>query len=291
MRMVKLLAAVGTGVCVLLAVALLDGCTGEKAARRLVKGLRSSNRSARLNAGERLVALGPAAVPALIEAVETGSDTVKYIGAQVLGRISDPRATEALIKLLSHRHEHIRAVAAEALGRLGDQRAVGPLVSTLSDPFADVRKEAALGLGHLRAASAIDTLIHVLAEDTDTEVRINAIRSLALIQSRLGTRKAHDGLIDAIEIAAQDLDDNVRYVAVQCLGNMRDRTAVSILIARLNDPNTHIRQESARALSKIGDLRAVEPLTELFSRADADEAKVIETALENLTGQDYELER
>ena len=63
------------------------------------------------------------------------------------------------------------------------------------------------------------------------------------------------------------------------------------MINCLNDPNTHIRQEAAKALSKIGDLRAVEPLTELFSRADADESKVIERALENLTGQDYELER
>ena len=79
------------------AVTVLAGCSGERAARRLVRDLDSPSRKVRLNAGERLVALGPPAVPALIEAIETGSDTVKYIGAQILGRISDPRAADALI--------------------------------------------------------------------------------------------------------------------------------------------------------------------------------------------------
>lgn len=267
------------------------GCSGERAAERLVKGLESPSRKVRLDTGERLVALGPSAVEALIKAIETGNDTVQYVGAQILGRIGDPRATEALVRLTSHRHEHIRAVATEALGRLGDQQAVKPLIKGLTDPFAVVRREAALGLGHLRAESAVDTLIGILFLDTDSEVRVNVIRSLAMIHSRMGTARASDSLIDAMEKAAQDSDENVRYVAVQCLGNMRDLTAVSILIDRLEDPNTNIRQEAARALGKIGDLRAVEPLTELFSRADADEAVVVEKALENLTGRDYELER
>ena len=63
------------------------------------------------------------------------------------------------------------------------------------------------------------------------------------------------------QIAQQDTDFTVRAAAVRALNWARDRSAVPVFIASLNDSNELIRWEAAKALSNVPDPSAVEPLT------------------------------
>ncbi len=269
-----------------------------RGAEKLARDLGNEDRSTRQEAAQRLLGMGDAAVPALISAVESGNDTAKYIAAQILGKLGDKRAVGPLMQLLKHDHEYIRAVAAEALGKLGDRRVLGPLSIAAKDSFSVVRKSAIEAIGNFRSPDMVPLLLSAL-KDPSPDVRKNAVAALAYFQSNIELANPRDDVIDAIEAAASDPDESVRYVAVQALGNLRDRTAVPILIDMIawnedisdwNEPSTWVRQEAVIALGKIGDLDAVKPLEEFLSRAGKDEQKVTLKVLEDLTGNKYILE-
>jgi HEAT repeat protein len=82
-------------------------------------------------------------------------------------------------------------------------------------------------------------------------------------------QRAHQaGLMDKVDKADQDAllnlaeapCPNVRAASIYALGVTRDERAVPILISRLGDDDKAVRRISARALGKIGDPSAVEPL-------------------------------
>ena len=58
------------------------------------------------------------------------------------------------------------------------------------------------------------------------------------------------------------------------LGEIKNEAAVEALIAGLEDVDAHVRRISARALAKIGDKRAVQPLIVLLGRDEARHVKI-----------------
>jgi HEAT repeat protein len=123
-----------------------------------------------------LAALGPAAVPELLEAlrptlkrmlltVATGRDPACH-AAWALGRIGDPRAVEPLARIMRGGQSQIARAAADGLGLLGDRRAVPHLVRLLHGRRPDSLDEryfaAARALARLAGADEVDTLSRAL---------------------------------------------------------------------------------------------------------------------------------
>ena len=48
------------------------------------------------------------------------------------------------------------------------------------------------------------------------------------------------------------------------MGNIGDKSAVSLLIQRLQDEDYEVRLKAAEALGKIGDTQAIDPLIKLM---------------------------
>ncbi|MBN1368100.1 MAG: HEAT repeat domain-containing protein [Dehalococcoidales bacterium] len=78
-------------------------------------------------------------------------------------------------------------------------------------------------------------------------------------------------------------DSNVRRSAAETIGIMGDNKAVDYLIVLLKDDNRFVRQETVRALGKIGGAMALETLTQaLFEEKDEFVKDFIKKAVEKL---------
>ncbi|MEQ8787232.1 MAG: HEAT repeat domain-containing protein [Pirellulaceae bacterium] len=157
-----------------------------------------------------LKAVGPAAIPALTDALASDSDFARTIAGGVLSGIGRP-VVPALVKALNHKNKDVRAGAILVLGRmaldcrrtidaveqasevdretaatvLDDLTATVPrLRKYLVDRDADVRGEAVLTLGALGSASksAVAELATILADEKEElQLRIQVVRTLERI--------------------------------------------------------------------------------------------------------------
>lgn len=75
---------------------------------------------------DELIAIGDAAVPSLVEALESDQSTwlTAYRAAEALGHIGDGRATDALLQALNHSNSNVRWSAVRALALVGDARTI-----------------------------------------------------------------------------------------------------------------------------------------------------------------------
>jgi len=221
-----------------------------------------------LKAWEAVIALGPAAEPALIEALAAGDRDVAEAAAGALGSVGTAAAVEPLIGALRNWPSR-RYVAAWALGERGDPRAVPALVAALGDRDQEVCKYAARSLVKF-GREATPALLEALQNPSE-RVRHYAVRALGEIRDersiepllaaggkldrevhlwalgRLGDRRA----FDRIAAAVADPDPAVRLTAIQALRDLGDERAVPLLTATLEDPEWMIREWAARGLESI----------------------------------------
>ena len=169
----------------------------------------------------------------------TGSDSLRYISAQILGRIGDQRALPVLKGLARDSNEHVRRAALVALGNMADSVLVAYLALTLAeDPLHTLRAAAAASLGDLGDTLAVPALVQALA-DTAASVRKQAVVAL----HRLWTRQAETTIA---RVVVEDREEIVRFVAAQSLGQHRAVSASLQLRAALRDSSVWVRAEAAR---------------------------------------------
>jgi HEAT repeat protein len=115
-----------------------------------------------------LVRVGPAAVPALTEALTTGGPRARSAAASVLGWLADSQAVAALTIAADSEDSQVAMAAIEALGRMDSPAAAQPLRDRLArhEP-SHVRTAAAHALGRLGHPAAVDHLADLLWEEHD----------------------------------------------------------------------------------------------------------------------------
>jgi hypothetical protein len=96
----------------------------------LVGALASADGVERRAARVQLEKIGRPAVPALLEALRSRSERVRWEAAKALGEIADPRSAPALVKALEDEKAAVRWLAATALINLG-RDALSPLLRGL----------------------------------------------------------------------------------------------------------------------------------------------------------------
>ena len=256
----------------------LASCGGQSV-ESYIADLSHPDREVRLKASYELVLIGGPAVEPLIARVVTGSDSLHYISAQVLGRIGDKRAIPFLQKLAKEPNAFVRREAILSLGKMGNP-AMGPFlqVALVGDKAAEVRSAAAQSLGNLRDTLAVLPLVQALA-DSAALVRQQAVAAL----HRLWTPTAEA----AVASTLKDRDETVRYIAVQSLGKHRVLQALDLLRAALRDSSVWVRVEAARALARLGDPGAVDDLVRLLKQHGGPDHQAAREALQELTGMDY----
>ena len=134
-----------------------------------------------------LSALGPAAVPFLLDALASEEWPLRAAAADIIGDLGlqASQAVPRLIESLEDKSEWVRRNAVEALGNIGSPEATPSLVRLLTvDGFQFVRHNAALSLAKIGPpANAALPALHRALEDKSLYVRGNARLAISRIEA------------------------------------------------------------------------------------------------------------
>jgi HEAT repeat protein len=232
--------------------------------------LRDPNPALRERAAIAVGRLGPAAsgtVPVLLELARQSSPaSTPFLTA--LGQIG-PAAVPGILQAVETENPDTltrELWSVQCLQTLGGE-AVTPLTQALADSRTGVRLVAARALGELGpvAAPAFGAL-SAAASDTDPRVRATALA--ALVSTRVQALAA----ISRIEAALKDSVPVVRIAAAQLVPQLgeQSRPLAPALLAALNDPDSAVRLAVVQGLSAVGPAAepAIDGLLKLLPTAD-----------------------
>jgi HEAT repeat protein len=217
------------------------------------KKLATGSTTEQLQATDDLVAMGPAAkpaVPALIKALGAGDAQLQWHAARAISAIG-PDAKDAVPTLtaaLKNNDFMVRAYAANALESIGDaSQPAGPALATLlADKNADVRRAAidALVAIHLKSSTLVPILKQAL-EDANMDPSIKVPVLSALVDCG---DEGMQVLIDELK------NDKAQYWAVIAIGGAgpKAKAAIPTLANLTQSQNPAIRMQALMALGQIG---------------------------------------
>ncbi|MBL7134089.1 MAG: HEAT repeat domain-containing protein [Phycisphaerae bacterium] len=221
-----------------------------------------------------LAALGPDAVPHLIEGLEDSDRGTRSCAATALARIG-PEAVPALIDALQHKDIHVRCEAAWALGSLGPQAKTG--VPAL------IRLLKGDGAMHFAAEALYEI---VPGDPTPVPLLLDMVRRYRGEEARLARNvlsRIGRASVPALRRALEDQNHRVRAAAAKAIGaaGPQAEEAVPELTQALQDTDSNVREYAAEALGAIGPAGkgGVPALREALKDTDADFRLIAATAL------------
>jgi HEAT repeat protein len=143
-------------------------------------------------AGQALLGLGPAALPALRVLTGHEDPALREAAVELLGLLGEPADSHLLVVRLRDAAAEVRASAARALGRLAAEDAAVAVRGALADRIPFVRAAAARALGAIGDRDAAPALLAVARSDHYDAAQA-AARALGRIDPELLAAAAHDG--------------------------------------------------------------------------------------------------
>ena len=201
---------------------------------------------------QKIEAIGEAAVPALVDAMNQGDLRLRHQSIEILGRMRQNArsATPELIKSLSDDEPQIRRNAAWALGRVGEEAgdAMPILLETALDEEWDVRADAVWAMGKV-------------IEDTGEFGIVDA------------------SLVEAVISHLGDLNPHVRWSAAWSLARFGPgaEAALPALVDALADYSHEVRASAAAALGRIAASHHEDMLSDALHQAMEDENELVRT--------------
>jgi HEAT repeat protein len=246
----------------------------------IVEKLESKDYKVRGQVAEELGGKNPeGAVGPLTRLLEDADWWVRYLAADALGKTKNNKAIEPLVNALRDNNREVRFQAQLTLTKVG-KHAVEPVTRLLTDENPEVRKGAARVLAFIADKRATETLIAALA-DKEEEVRYHAAWALGNIREK----KAVEPLK---KLWKEDGDMKVQVMAAYGLVRAAgDESALCFLIDTLTEKDKEIVGDTAWALGKIGNRKAIEGLIRVLKENDKDTHNSTAWALEKITKQDF----
>ncbi|WP_236685616.1 HEAT repeat domain-containing protein [Geobacter pickeringii] len=204
-------------------------------------------------------------VTVLVDAWKHGDGTMKSSVEGALLHIEIPGAADELINLLHDKEAHrLHGAAAKALGDIGDRRAVEPLIRALDGPGRDLHMVKTLAkLGNPRA---VEPLLGLLRKSRSNET-FDANNYLNESIEALGDLKDRRATGDLVPLLKKG-NWYVKGITARALGKIGDTGAVEPLIDGLCDKEENLRKNAAIALAEIRDDRAIAPLVTVLNKSD-----------------------
>ncbi|CAG0947812.1 partial putative phycocyanin operon protein Z, partial [Anaerolineae bacterium] len=162
-------------------------------------------------------------------------------------------AIDPIVAALSSQDKQIRLQAAKTLGKIADPRTIPSLISVLNDDDSRIRKTAADSLVQI-GKPAIQALL-VALKDQNPRTRSRAAYALG----QIGDARTIGDLINAMAESGSSVGRSAELALIKI-----GKPAVELLINALSSSSSEICGHAIRALGKIGDGRAVEPLIQVF---------------------------
>lgn len=231
------------------------GPKAEKAIPTLIKQLKSGGGRYRNQIAYRtafaLGSIGEAAIPSLTQLLDESSPTRRRTAALALGWIK-PKATDAvpkLLELLDDQDQEVRYAVVETFGRIGEP-AIAPIVSVLKTSSIPVKLKSGLqALGRIgpSASKAQNAVSKFLASDSDSEVKLEAIKTLGSF------RLKGEVLISYLDSEMNSKDPLVWEACLQSLLLCEDKKSLSNwLKLNLTSKNKLVKQRVLSLVERIG---------------------------------------
>ena len=158
---------------------------GDPMARHLVGRLGEENdRTRRGRLVEAVRSMGPAALPALMDALTSPTWFLVRNALTLLSDLGDAGCVPAIVPLLRHPEPRVRRTAVRALWKLGGPVAEPHLLARMKDTDGETMQEILFALGQLRSEGSVP-LVAELAQDKRVleRLRVQAIDTLGHIAS------------------------------------------------------------------------------------------------------------
>jgi HEAT repeat protein len=143
-------------------------------------------------AGQALLGLGTAAVPALRALTRREDPALREAAVELLGLLGEAADSPLLVARLRDSAAEVRASAARTLGRLAAEDAAAALRDALDDRVPFVRAAAARALGEIGGRDAAPALL-ALARSDHYDAAQAAARALARVDPKLLAAAANEG--------------------------------------------------------------------------------------------------
>ena len=181
----------------------------------------------------------------LIKNLEHPDKDVQDQAAKALVEIGDP-AAELLMECLRYTEAEnaVYLKVAHILSKIGNKKVVDLLVEKLMDYNWRVRTAAAIAIKEIGDARVIDPLLQVLFKDDRRDNRDYA----AIVLAEIGKP-----VVEPAIRALKDKEPDIRVRAARLLGKIKDSRAVKPLSEVLSkDENYDVKMVTRRALEEIG---------------------------------------
>ncbi|OHE56689.1 MAG: hypothetical protein A2Z47_12330 [Thermodesulfovibrio sp. RBG_19FT_COMBO_42_12] len=265
----------------------------------MLNALKDEDENVRATAIEQIGKAGESSVvDALIEILEGDEIWTAYPATDALGRIGDRKANPALIKALNKKT--LREPAIKALSLIGDPETLKYIVPFIEDSSKTIQEEAIRSIerfyhkgvseefitGEIKRLLG-DRVLDILVTHAWSKkpyVRIAAILILGLMKEE----KAYNPLLEisqdedfkeeakrAFVFIGKDRPESLlklfetndlyqkRFIC-EVAGRIASPVYYTTLEKLLEDEDGHIRSIAAKAISKLGNLKAIEPLKRLL---------------------------
>jgi HEAT repeat protein len=160
---------------------------GEPVARYLVGRLGDENdRARRGRMVEAVRSMGPASLPALLEALASPTWYLVRNALTLLPDLGDAGCMPAVLPLLRHPEPRVRRTAVRALWKLGGPGAEPHLLALMKAVDAETMQEILFALGQLRSEAGLPQVMELARDKRVVEsIRIQALETLGIIASPL----------------------------------------------------------------------------------------------------------
>lgn len=212
------------------------------------------------------------AVDPLIRRLKDASPWVRLNAVFALGELKAPRVVDPLLDLLNDqadwRNKFVQQECVIAIRKIGNPnpKIITALMNNFNDPFLKV--EIIKSLGKFQAAEARDLLVEA-SKDPNDRIRKLAIEALSRVSGASPSRKVdipqpggrvRDPNFEVIVKSLNDPSAEVRAQSAEALGRLIDNRAVEPLLATLNDKDERVRGKAVVALSNFSDQRIFDAL-------------------------------
>jgi HEAT repeat protein len=255
---------------------------------------------------DQLTKMGKLVILPIRKTLSHENEKIRFGAVNVLGWMRPEISVEPLIStMLNDKDFRVRSQSAFWLGQYRDERTIEPFILALKDrqgyfstshramhslksigkpavePILRALQNLSLPaiaglddidnmlffhllawiLGEIGDTRAIEVLLPYLAHP-NSQVRKSVIRSLGNIHD--------ERVIIRLTSFLMDGDQGIREAAIDALGAARDNRSAKALISILNDANepTYLREKAAWALGEIGDMQAVDALSNVSNHND-----------------------
>ncbi len=189
----------------------------------------------------------PRMVPPLLAiALHDGDEEVQHEAVKELGKVRGGAGVSALLEIArTHPNPDVRHKAVKMVGDVATPEAALGVLERLAhrDPDVEVQQEAVKALGHLGSPQAVAPLARLARAQPNAEVREEAVEQYAR------SAAPESALVLLVDRLANDSSSDVQVEAVERLADLPDGLGIPALReAARSHPSRHVRTEARRRL-------------------------------------------